>query len=174
MVNLEDLQMLTDEICNHYSLGTTAQVSLAEKLIDNRAAEIVVGGTPKHTETKYESHVFEVKVLRKVTERGLDFMCFLIAHEIAHAFLYSRDVAGKESELMTDLCACMAGFLPYYDKVYRIKGVVSIDQIWKDQWSNIRNGGNRYISKYEFEFVKRAVQGAYALRAGQNFFNLLK
>lgn len=174
VLDVNALQMLLGEICHHYNLGANAHVSLVDTFKDNRAAEIVVGNTPKHTDARFKSHVFEVRVLRRVTSRGLDYMCYLLAHEIAHAFLHSRDVEDKESELMTDLCACMAGFLPYYDKVYGGDEETTPDKIWNDQKSNLKKGGNEYITKYEFVFVKRAVQGAYALRAGQIIFNLFK
>jgi hypothetical protein len=171
--NLAELQALALEICTHYSLGAKVKITVVAELTDNAAARIEYD-CPSHLDATFANHVFPVKILSRVLGRGQDYLTYLMGHEIAHAYLHSRRVEGRDSELMTDVCSCMAGFLPYYDKVYGGKSPKTFKEVKEQQIANLIRGGDVYITPAEFLMVQYAVRGAYALQWAKRAVELFR
>ena len=115
-------------IAHHYKLGCAIKmhVSGEDKSADNgKAVSAAWIEIPKHIPDyknwEFSDFVFNVFITKNTLENyNLVQMVMVIAHELAHAMLYSRKHVDRDSEIATDMLAILLGFDNVYMELNRV------------------------------------------------------
>jgi hypothetical protein len=149
--NVYTLTFVVEDIAKHYGLSCKFSLSLED--ISARASISIPTNIPDPRSDEFKTFIFKIKVNPYILNNSVEHIVRTLAHEVAHAYLYSHKIEMADHEKFNDTFVIFSGFSNLYfdaDFLSRAKDWKKfLKEWWKYETSANSEKNINYLSEYE-------------------------